>query len=134
MLNHVAFFKPRSANSMLSLCHGRLPKVVSALFTTLNWGGGSLFCQCAQYFAVLAGMVSRLISKIVTMLLATNHVCSAAMRFIRILINSHRNSHSRLTGLYKQSVFNSQLNPIVLFSLITRSVAKTLDHTLMNRK
>ena len=22
------------------MCHGILPKVVSALFTTLNWGGG----------------------------------------------------------------------------------------------
>ena len=31
---------PRSPNSMLSLYHGILPKVVSALFTTLNWGGG----------------------------------------------------------------------------------------------
>jgi hypothetical protein len=34
------FLSPRSPNSMLSLCHGILPKVVSALFTTLNWGGG----------------------------------------------------------------------------------------------
>ena len=123
---------PRSPNSML--CHDKLPKVVSALFTILNLGGGEFVLSMCINFAVLAGMVSRLISKIVTMLLATNHVCSAAMRFIRTLINSHRNSHSRLTGLYKQSVFNSQLNPIVLFSLITRSVAKTLDHTLMNRK
>jgi hypothetical protein len=23
------------------LCHGKLPKVVSALFTTLNWEGGA---------------------------------------------------------------------------------------------
>jgi hypothetical protein len=34
------FLNPRSPNSMLSLYHGILPKVVSALFTTLNWGGG----------------------------------------------------------------------------------------------
>ena len=34
------FLNPRSPNSMLSLCHGILPKVVSALFTTLNSGGG----------------------------------------------------------------------------------------------
>ena len=34
------FLNPRSPNSMLSLCHGILPKVVSALFTTLNWGEG----------------------------------------------------------------------------------------------
>jgi hypothetical protein len=32
------FLSPLSANSMLSLCHGKLPKVISALFTTLNWG------------------------------------------------------------------------------------------------
>jgi hypothetical protein len=57
ILNHVALLSLRSPNSMLSLCYGVLPKVVSALFTTLNcmvggWGGGrrrgeSLFCQCS---------------------------------------------------------------------------------------
>ena len=34
------FLNPRSPISMLSLYHGILLKVVSALFTTLNWGGG----------------------------------------------------------------------------------------------
>ena len=34
------FLNPRSPNSVLSLYHGILPEVVSALFTTLNWGGG----------------------------------------------------------------------------------------------
>jgi hypothetical protein len=34
------FLNPRSPNSMLSLYHDILPKVVSALLTTLNWGGG----------------------------------------------------------------------------------------------
>jgi hypothetical protein len=47
------FLNPLSPNSMLSLYHGRpiLPKVVSALFTTLNWrrggdkvGGGDKVC------------------------------------------------------------------------------------------
>jgi hypothetical protein len=27
---------------MLSLCHGKVPKVVSALFATLNWGKAGL--------------------------------------------------------------------------------------------
>jgi hypothetical protein len=42
ILNHVAILSRRSPNSMLSLCYGVLPKVVSALFTTLNCkvGGG----------------------------------------------------------------------------------------------
>ena len=44
MLNHIALLKPRSLNFMLCLADGTLPKVVSALFTTLNcrrgWGGG----------------------------------------------------------------------------------------------
>ena len=42
ILNHVAILSRRSLNSMLSLCYGVLPKVVSALFTTLNCmvGGG----------------------------------------------------------------------------------------------
>jgi hypothetical protein len=44
MLNHVALLNPRSPNSMLSLCHGKLPKVVSALFTTLNPRGGDKIC------------------------------------------------------------------------------------------
>jgi hypothetical protein len=36
------FLSPRSPNSMLSLCYGILPKVISMLFTTnvVNWEGG----------------------------------------------------------------------------------------------
>jgi hypothetical protein len=33
-------------NSMLSLCDGKLPKVVSALLTTLNWGRGDFDKIC----------------------------------------------------------------------------------------
>jgi hypothetical protein len=36
-LSHVALINP---HSMLSLHHGKLPKVVSELFTTFNWGRG----------------------------------------------------------------------------------------------
>ena len=44
MLNHVAILKPQLPQLNVKLVyHGILPKVVSglsALFTTLNWGGG----------------------------------------------------------------------------------------------
>jgi hypothetical protein len=43
---HVESLSPRSPNSMLCLCHGELPKVVLALFITLNFGRGS----CEVYF------------------------------------------------------------------------------------
>jgi hypothetical protein len=67
------FLNPRSPNSMLSLYHGILPKVVSALFTTLNWGGGGgggegetkFVLSMFNNFVILAGMVSRVLSKIV---------------------------------------------------------------------
>ena len=73
------FLNPRSPNSMLGLYHGILPKVVSALFTTLNWGGGGRGRQSLNWgegetkfvlsmfnnFVILAGMVSRVLSKIV---------------------------------------------------------------------
>ena len=63
------FLNPRSPNSMLSLYHGILPKVVSALFTTLNWGGGEgetkFVLSMFNNFVILAGMVSRVLSKIV---------------------------------------------------------------------
>ena len=39
MLNHFALVSPLSPNSILSLCHGKLPKVVLA-FITLNREGG----------------------------------------------------------------------------------------------
>jgi hypothetical protein len=42
MLNHVAFHKlplPQRNVELDSLCHGELPKVISALFTALKWGG-----------------------------------------------------------------------------------------------
>jgi hypothetical protein len=62
------FLSPRSPNSMLSLCI--LPKVVSALFTTLNWGGETMFVlSMFNNFVILAGMVSRVLSKIVARLL-----------------------------------------------------------------
>ena len=65
------FLNPRSPNSMLSLYNGILPKVVSALFTTLNWGGGGgegetkFVLSMFNNFVILAGMVSRVLSKIV---------------------------------------------------------------------
>ena len=63
------FLNPRSPNLMLSLYHGILPKVVSALFTTLNWGGGGeetkFVLSMFNNFVILAGMVSRVLSKIV---------------------------------------------------------------------
>jgi hypothetical protein len=54
---------------MLSLCHGILPKVVSALFTTyieLGEGEGKkiLFFKWFNNFAILAGMLSKVMSKI----------------------------------------------------------------------
>jgi hypothetical protein len=78
MLNHVAFLNPRSPNSMLSLCHGILPKVVSALFTTLNWGGeGETKFVLAMFnnFVILAGMVSRVLSKIKAVTLEPKAKC-----------------------------------------------------------
>ena len=60
---------------MLSLCHGILPKVVSALFTTLNWGGGGetkFVLSMFNNFVILAVMVSRVLSKIVVT--ATMHI------------------------------------------------------------
>ena len=61
------FLNPRSPNSMLSLYHGILLEVVSALFTTLNWGEGETKFVLSMFnnFAILAGMVSRVLSKIV---------------------------------------------------------------------
>jgi hypothetical protein len=61
------FLNPRSPNSMLSLYHGILPKVVSALFTTLNWGGGETKFVLSKFndSVILAGMVSRVLSRIV---------------------------------------------------------------------
>ena len=61
------FLNPRSPNSMLSLYHGILPKVVSALFTTLNWGEGETKFVLSMFnnFVQLAGMVSKVLSKIV---------------------------------------------------------------------
>ena len=64
------FLNPRSPNSMLSLYHGIIPKVVSALFTTLNWGGGGegetkFVLSMFNNFVILAGMVSRILSKVV---------------------------------------------------------------------
>jgi hypothetical protein len=52
------FLSPRSPNSMLSLCHGILPNVVSVLFTTLNWGGGGTNVVLSMFnnFVILAGM------------------------------------------------------------------------------
>jgi hypothetical protein len=52
---------------MLSLYHGILPKVVSALFTTLNWGEGETKFVFSMFnnFVILAGMVLRVLSKIV---------------------------------------------------------------------
>ena len=67
LLNHVAP-SPRSPNSMLSLCHGILPKVVSALFTTLNWEGETKFVLSMprfNNFVKLAGMFSSVLFKIV---------------------------------------------------------------------
>jgi hypothetical protein len=60
------FISPGSPNSMLSLCHGILPKVVSALFTTLNWGEGKTKFVLSMFnnFLILAGMVSTVLSKI----------------------------------------------------------------------
>jgi hypothetical protein len=34
-----------SADKILSLCHGKLPKVFSVVFTSLNWGRGNLASQ-----------------------------------------------------------------------------------------
>ena len=52
------------------MCHGILPKVVSALFTTLNRGGGGgeetkFVLSMFNNFVILAGMDSRVLSKIV---------------------------------------------------------------------
>jgi hypothetical protein len=57
---------------MLSLYHGILPKVVSALFTTMNWGGEGetkFVLSMFNNFVILAGMVSRVLSKIVARLI-----------------------------------------------------------------
>ena len=61
---------PQLNVELLSLCrHGIFPKVVSALFTTLNWGGGGgdtkHILSMFNNFVILAGIVSRVLSKIV---------------------------------------------------------------------
>jgi hypothetical protein len=68
MLNHVAILKPPLPQLNVELVyHGILPKVVSALFTTLNWGGEGetqFVLSMFNNFVILAGMVSRVLSKI----------------------------------------------------------------------
>jgi hypothetical protein len=63
------FVNPRSPklNVELVMEHGILPKVVSALFTTLNWGEGETKFVLSMFnsFVILAGVVSRVLSKIV---------------------------------------------------------------------
>ena len=76
------FLNPRSPNSMLSLYHGILPEVVSALFTTLNWGEGETKFVSSMFnnFVILAGMVSRVLSKIAaTKYTAANEAVEAYM-------------------------------------------------------
>jgi hypothetical protein len=68
---------------MFSLCHGILPKVVSALFTTLNWGEETKFVlSMFNNFVILAGMVSRVLSKIVAV---KDAVCGILFDSIDIL-------------------------------------------------
>jgi hypothetical protein len=52
---------------MLRLCHGILPKLVLALFITLNLGEGEtkFVLSMLNNFAILAGMVSMVLFKIV---------------------------------------------------------------------
>jgi hypothetical protein len=58
MLNHVALLKlsPRSPNSMLSLCHGKLPKVVAI---ELGEGETKFVWSMCINLAILARKVSR---------------------------------------------------------------------------
>jgi hypothetical protein len=71
MLNHVAILKPPLPQLNVEppeLYHGVLPEVVSALFTTLNWGGEGetkFVLSMFNNFLILAGMVSSVLSKIV---------------------------------------------------------------------
>ena len=52
---------------MLRLCHGKLQKVVPPWFTTLNWGEGvtKFVLRMCINFAILAGLVSRVMSQTV---------------------------------------------------------------------
>jgi hypothetical protein len=70
MLNHVAILKPPLPQLNVELVSWYiriLPKVVSALFTTLNWGEGETKFVLSMFnnFLILAGMVSSVLSKIV---------------------------------------------------------------------
>ena len=71
MLNHVALLKPPLPQlNVIELVSWYVSsKVVSALFTTLFWGGGgggdNVFLAMFNNFVILAGMVSRVLSKIV---------------------------------------------------------------------
>jgi hypothetical protein len=70
MLNHVALLKPPLPQLNIELVSWYITKVVSALFTTLNWGGGggetNIVLSMFNNF-VIAGMVSRVLSKIVAL-------------------------------------------------------------------
>jgi hypothetical protein len=79
------FLTPRSPNSMSSFCHGILPKVVSALLTTLNCGEGKGETKFVLLmfinFVILAGMVSMVFSKIVV---ASELNCSSRRRWFSV--------------------------------------------------
>jgi hypothetical protein len=75
------FLNSRSPNSMLSLYHGILPKVVSALFTTLGEGETKFVLSMFNNFVILAGMVSRVLSKIVATM-ATGHAMPVNLHLI----------------------------------------------------
>ena len=51
ILNLVLFLSLEiySADKILSLCHGKLPKVFSVVFTSLNWGRGNLASQAHHW-------------------------------------------------------------------------------------
>jgi hypothetical protein len=66
MLNHVALLKPPLPQLNVELVSWYITKSGFALFTTLNWGGGGgdtkFVSSMFNYFVILAGIVSRVLS------------------------------------------------------------------------
>jgi hypothetical protein len=113
------FLSPRSPNSIMSLCHGILPKVGSALFTTLNWGGGGggetkFILSMFNNFVILAGMVSRVLSKIV------NVAGKCRISDIDISLPSVPLNCSWVHGLYGYGI-------IIKYGFLKRNYVKTIQ-------
>ena len=81
------FLSPRSPNSMLGMCHGILPKFVSALFKTLNWGGGGGGDKFCTLFKGIPTQIVDQESKIASLILVfKNEFGSTALDHFDVLM------------------------------------------------